>query len=80
MSFEEYVDWIGDHAEVTESGHWYIAELDLPDTPKIAEQGNSRQEALENLAKRYQRFREREHSDSTSSAKKVVGPRTPLTD
>jgi len=80
MRFEEYVDWLEDHAKVVEGGHWYIAELELENQPRLAEQGTSPRDALKNLAKRYQRFTERESNQSAAAAKKAVGPAIQSTD
>lgn len=76
MSFNEYVEWLEEHSTLIESGTWYIAELDLNGKPQLAEQGQTKREALENLAKRYQKYTERESNELSdiAEAKKKVGP------
>ena len=42
-----------EQASVLQTGRWYIAELD---DPPIAMQGESREEALDKLAKRWEKY------------------------
>ena len=55
MDKEEAREYVEAHAEVHQTGRWYIAELD---TPQLAMQGESEKGALEKLATRLREYRE----------------------
>jgi hypothetical protein len=52
---------LGENLDILQTGRWWVVELD---EPKIAAQGESKEEALYKLAKRLEKHQDRRSHDS----------------